>query len=163
MIIEKGLGPRHDQTEANGEQVHVKIKGLRAAVPALLVPLMATTFVVGSTGIASASSNDCENHQVTREESNLVCIFIDGKGLTVKSIHGRFMGIWGRPKLTLYINGKLASSLKSPKTTQDWLTAFPSKFDKKYANGTTMKVCLSEVTGDIPAKSLCTEPLKIHS
>lgn len=141
----------------------MKIKGVRAAVPAMLVPLLASTFVAVAAGTASASAHECANHQVTTEESNMVCMSVDGHGLTVKSISGRFMGIWGRPKLTLYINGKLVSSKKSPKSTDDWDVDFPKKFDKKYASGTTMKVCLSEVTGDIPAKSLCTEPIKIHN
>jgi hypothetical protein len=141
----------------------MKIKRSRAAVPALLVPLLASTFVAVAAGTASASAHDCETHQVTTEESNLVCMDVTGKGLSVKSISGRFIGIWGRPKLTLYINGKLASSKKAAKSTDDWDVSFPSKFDKKYSNGTTMRVCLSEVPGDFSAKSLCTEPIKIHS
>ncbi|MFJ8199688.1 hypothetical protein [Streptomyces sp. NPDC096152] len=141
----------------------MKTKGLRASVPALLVPLLASTFVAVGAGAASASAQECATHQLTREESNTICLNVQGKGLTVKSIYGRYMGIWGRPKLTLYINGKLASSQKAPKSRDDWGVDFPKKLDKKYANGTTMKICLSEVSGDIPAKSLCTTPIKIHS
>ncbi|MEW2272123.1 hypothetical protein GTY41_25790 [Streptomyces sp. SID685] len=141
----------------------MKTKALRAAAPALLVPLLASGFVAIGAGAASASANECSTHQVTTEESNLVCLDVTGKGLSVSSIYGRFIGIWGRPKLTLYINGKLAYSKKAAKTADDYDVYFPSKFDKKYSNGTTMKVCLSEVTGDIPAKSLCTKAIKIHS
>ncbi|MEV6542825.1 hypothetical protein [Streptomyces sp. NPDC051665] len=141
----------------------MKTRTLRTAALALLAPLLSTIFVLTGTGTAFASAHECSTHQVTTEESNMVCLEVKGTGQTVKSIYGRFMGISGKPKLTLYINGKLASSKKSPKSEDDYGVYFPSKFNKKYANGTTIRLCLSEVTGDIAAKSLCTTPIKIHS
>ncbi|MEW2155517.1 hypothetical protein AB0950_09530 [Streptomyces sp. NPDC007189] len=141
----------------------MKTKVFKAAVPAVLVPVLASTFMAVGTGTASASAGKCSVHQVTEAESNQVCLNVEGKGLTVKSIYGRYIGIWGMPKLTLYINGKLASSKKATKSTDDFAVYFPSKFDKKYSNGTTMRVCLSEVVGDFPAKSTCTPTIEIHS
>lgn len=138
-------------------------KILRATTLALLAPLTSTILVVTGTGTAFASAQECATHQLTTEESNTVCLDVQGSGLKVKSLYGHYMGIWGRPKVTLYINGKLASSKKASSNTDDYGVYFPSKFDKKYANGTKMRVCLSEVVGDIAAKSLCTEPIKIHS
>ncbi|MEU0105373.1 hypothetical protein ABZ313_08360 [Streptomyces sp. NPDC006251] len=141
----------------------MKTRGLRATVLALLIPLTSTVFVATGAGTAFASAQECATHQVTTEESNMVCLNVQGTGLKVKSIYGRFLGISGHPKLTLYINGKLASSRKSSKTEDHYGVYFPSTLDKKYANGTTMRVCLSEVVGDVAAKSLCTTPIKIHS
>lgn len=141
----------------------METRGFRATALALLIPLTSALFVAGGTGTAFASAQECATHQLTEAEANTVCLNVQGTGLKVTSIYGRYMGMSGRPKLTLYINGKLASSKKSPKSTDDWGVYFPSKFDKKYPSGTTMRACLSEVVGDIAAKSVCTTPIKIHS